>query len=151
MIAYGKTAAGAIAAMTYLAAIHHTPDKRAGSPVIAEARNLSRPLVAKLLTLLATARLVEGTPGPGGGYRLSRSPADISLYEIVSLFEKMDEPDLCPFGPGWCGKEAPCPLHDAIVGLHAQVMDFLRNTTLEAFAAKTPRVSSSPPRKHRTR
>ena len=47
MFIYGKTAANAIAVMSYLAA---EPVRRAGSSEIAEARNLSQPLTAKLLT-----------------------------------------------------------------------------------------------------
>ena len=97
--------------MSYLAA---DPSRRAGSGQIARARNVSLALTAKLLTQLAAARLVSGQPGPGGGYTLAKSPADISVFDIASLFEQMDVPSLCPFGHGWCGSGAQCPLHAAL-------------------------------------
>src|SRR5262245_50244164 len=90
MFAYGQTAANAIALMSYLAA---EPSRRAGSREIAEARNISRALTAKLLTKLAAARLVNGQPGPGGGYTLAKEPEEISLFDIVSLFEQVEHPD----------------------------------------------------------
>lgn len=128
---YGKTSAAAIAVMTYLA---QHPEKRCGSPEIAKARNISLPLAAKLLTQLATAGLVRGQSGPGGGYTLADGPEDISLLQIVALFEKTETPSQCPFGPDWCGKGDPCPLHDELVALLERNRAFLENTTLAVFS-----------------
>ena len=109
MFAYGQTAANAVAVMSYLAA---DPGQRAGSKEIADARGISQALTAKLLTQLASAQLVTGPPGPGGGYKLAKAPAEISLLDIASLFELTEPPTVCPFGHGWCGNGAPCPLND---------------------------------------
>src|SRR6185369_9079038 len=73
---YGKTAANAISVMSYLAA---DPSRRAGSGEIAAARGISQALTAKLLTQLASAGLVSGQPGPGGGYTLAKPARKISL------------------------------------------------------------------------
>ncbi|NJL18928.1 MAG: hypothetical protein HC901_01050 [Bdellovibrionaceae bacterium] len=93
MFIYGKTAANAIAIMSYLAA---DPGRRAGSLEIAKSRRISRPLTAKLLTQLASAGLVSGQPGPGGGYTIARKPSTISLFDIVSLFEQTGAPRHLP-------------------------------------------------------
>lgn len=130
MFAYGQTAANAIAVMSYLAA---DPSHRAGSAEVAAARGLSRPLAAKLLTQLATVRLVEGQPGPGGGYTLAKNPGEISLLDIASVFEQTDPPSVCPFGHGWCGTGAPCPLHDAIAALMTANRRFMEETRLSVF------------------
>lgn len=134
MFAYGQTAANAIAVMSYLAA---EPARRAGSAEIASARNISRALTAKLLTQLAAARLVSGQPGPGGGYTLAKNPSEISLFEIVTLFEQVGLPDLCPFGHGWCGSGDPCPLHHSIQALLDNNRSFMHETTLSVFLHKT--------------
>jgi Rrf2 family protein len=132
MFIYGKTAANAIAIMSYLAA---APDRRAGSGEIARTRGISLALTAKLLTQLASAGLVKGQPGPGGGYTLAKSAADICLLDIVSLFEQTDEPSRCPFGPDWCGKGEPCPLHDTILQMIESNRRFMETTTLAIFEA----------------
>lgn len=131
MFAYGQTAANAIAVMSYLAA---EPARRAGSGEIAEARKISRALTAKLLTQLAAAHLVAGQPGPGGGYTLAKDPKDISLFDIAALFEQLDVPSACPFGHGWCGNGAPCPLHDAIHNLMETNRRFMLETKLSIFS-----------------
>lgn len=143
MYRYGKTAQTAVSAMSHLAEVYDGGRTRLSSGDIAKHRNLSQPLVAKLMVVLSQAGLVEGTRGPGGGYWLARKPEAITLQDIVSHFEKSDNRTYCPFGPHWCGNEDPCPLHDQLVALDAQLNQFLSNNSLAIFA-KAP--AAMPPR-----
>ncbi|MDQ8203619.1 Rrf2 family transcriptional regulator [Pelagicoccus sp. SDUM812003] len=124
----------AIASLSYLAANYHKDGFKANSQTIAKARNLSRPLVGKLMSQMSTAGLVNGTPGPGGGFYLSKSPSEISLLEIVRLFEKVEESLMCPFGPGWCGNGDPCPFHYELEDKRDEMLSWLSNTNLQVFA-----------------
>lgn len=133
MFIYGKTAANAIAIMSYLAG---NPGQRAGSGEIGEARAISQALTAKLLTQLAAAGFVKGQPGPGGGYTLGKNPREINLLQIISLFEQTETPSLCPFGHNWCGNGDPCPLHDTILKMLEQNRRFLEDTRLSIFQPK---------------
>jgi Rrf2 family protein len=134
MFIYGKTAANAIAVMSFLAS---EPTRRAGSGEIAESRGISRALTAKLLTQLASAGLVSGQPGPGGGYTLAKAPEKICLFDIVSLFEQTSTNTNCPFGESWCGGDAdPCPLHDTISQMITSNKCFIEETTLAVFNKK---------------
>jgi len=143
MFAYGQTAANAIAVMSYLAA---NPARRADSGTIAAARGISKALTAKLLTRLAFAGFVAGQPGPGGGYTLAKSPSEISLLDIASLFEQTDLPSLCPFGHGWCGHGSPCPLHDGIAEVVAFNHRFMKETFLSVFIGnnRVPEIEATP-------
>lgn len=136
MFKYGKTAQNAIAAMSYLAEVFDGGETKLSSLDIAERRRLPKPLVAKILVVLSQAGFVDGTRGPGGGYWLSKDPSTISLSDIVVQFEKTGDSLQCPFGPGWCGHGAPCPLHDQLVELDTQMSDFLETTTLDVFVAR---------------
>lgn len=49
----------------------------------------------KQLQALARAGIVSSTPGPGGGFRLARSPEDITLLDIVIAIEGPDEAFRC--------------------------------------------------------
>ena len=133
MFKYGKTAQNAISAMSYLAEVFDGGQTKLSSLDIAERRKLPKPLVAKILVVLSQAGLVDGTRGPGGGYWLMKDPSTISLGEIVAQFEKSEDSLQCPFGPGWCGSGDPCPLHDQLVELDAQMSDFLVSTKLDVF------------------
>ena len=139
MFIYGKTAANAIAVVSYLAA---DPERRSGSSEIAKSRGISRALTAKRLTQLAAAGFVSGQPGPGGGYTLAQPASKIRLFDIVTIFEQTGPSSVCPFGHGWCGTGDPCPLHDSIAKMTETNRIFRETTTLAAFNGKP---SGNPP------
>ena len=134
MTPYGKVAQAAIASMSLLAE-HYSADtpERMNSREIGKKRNLSQAIVAKVLTTLSQVGLVTGAPGPGGGYALAKPPNEITLYDIVSPFDRLESTLVCPFGEGWCGNGPQCPLHDELENLRQQVASFLQNTTLSRF------------------
>lgn len=78
---------------------------------------------------------------------MAKPPAEISLMDVVELFERESE-GMCPYGPGWCGHNDPCPLHDTISAMNQNIEDFLRNTNFEAFQHGD---SKSPPKRARTK
>jgi len=119
--------------MSYLAESFDGGKTRLSSEEVATARSLPRPLVAKVLSTLSTAGIVNGTRGPGGGYWLARTPSKITLAEITVCFEREQEAILCPFGPDWCGNGDPCPLHDELVAFGQDWDAYLRKTTLAVF------------------
>ncbi len=126
-----KTTQNAIAAMSRLAELCAS-GQTASSAEIASSRNLPQPLVAKVLNSLARSGLITGSPGPGGGYRLAKPPHEISLWDIVQLFERATE-SACPFGPGWCGNGEPCPLHDTLLAMQQIEENYLKSTTFAVF------------------
>lgn len=131
-----KATQSAIAAMSRLAELYAEPERVASSREIAESRNLPPPLVAKILTELSRSGLVSGSPGPGGGYRLAKPPHEISLLDVAALFER-EASTFCPFGPGWCGKKDPCPLHHSMLAIRQIENDYLKHTTFSVFAGKS--------------
>ena len=136
MTPYGKTAQNAIAAMSLMAEVYHDdPPVRLSSLQIAEQRKLMKPVVAKVLTVLSQAGLVTGSPGPKGGYRLARSPDEISLFDISILFDRLEESLICPLGKEWCGNGPQCPLHDELKELRENTNRFLQENTLALFHA----------------
>jgi Rrf2 family protein len=134
---YGKQTRTAIAIMSLLAEAHGDGTSLSASR-IAEIRGLSRPTVSKVLSILSTAGLVTGKSGPGGGFLLSRPPADITLFQVFSLFERQDEvEDSCPFGSGICGDD-PCPLHERLEDVRRATRRLLHETTFGIFQKKRP-------------
>jgi Rrf2 family protein len=130
---YGKQTERAIAAMSRLAEVWDGGVTRLSATEIAEQRGLPGPMVAKLLTSLSQSGLVSGSPGPGGGYCLARSPEQIALQDVYQIFEREDTSTNCPFGGGVCGVGDPCPLHDRLVTLQALTKKLLRETSFEIF------------------
>lgn len=133
MLKIGKLAQQAIAAASYLAERYDAAGTRVSAAEIADARNLPRPVVAKVLAQLSLRGITTGTTGPTGGYRLAREPGNITLFDIVESFERIDVRPMCPFGPDWCGNGDPCPLHESITAAVDQVALFLKTQNLGPF------------------
>jgi Rrf2 family protein len=66
-------------------------------PEVAAAERLSSPYVAKLLHILREAGLVDAARGRSGGYRLARSPEEISLGQALAVLGEplFDEHGYC--------------------------------------------------------
>lgn len=133
MLKIGKLAQQAIAAASYLAEQYDEDDTRISAREIADARDLPRPVVAKVLAQLSLSGITSGTTGPSGGYRLVKPPEEVTLHEIVAVFERPDVRPMCPFGPNWCGSGPPCPMHEAIARVSHDVERFLQGQNLGPF------------------
>jgi Rrf2 family protein len=70
-------------------------------PEIAAAEGLSPPYVAKLLSVLRQAGLIESVRGRAGGYRLARNPVDITLGSVLMVLGEPLYED-----PGYCQRHA---------------------------------------------
>jgi len=69
---------------------------------IAEKQAISLSYLEQLFARLRRAGLVEGTRGPGGGYRLAQSPRDISVAQVISAVDDISgladrDADYLPF------------------------------------------------------
>lgn len=133
-----KSTEAAIAAMSLLAEVYDGGATTLKAAAIADRRKLQRPFVAKLLTQLAQAGLVRGTPGRHGGYALAKPPDRIRLIDIADCFERRGPLQICPFGPEYCGSGPHCPLHDEISRLRDEMCGFLASTTLDVFRTQAP-------------
>jgi FeS assembly SUF system regulator len=60
---------------------------RLNATVLAEDTGVPLPTAQKLVSRLSAAGLLESARGTGGGFRLSRPPASISLADIIEAVE----------------------------------------------------------------
>lgn len=67
------------------------PDTTLPAARLAEYHDVPAAYLAKHLQALSAAGIIEATRGPRGGYRLARSPAEITVLDVVQAIEG-DEP-----------------------------------------------------------
>ncbi|MBA4047930.1 MAG: SUF system Fe-S cluster assembly regulator [Sphingomonas sp.] len=73
--------------MMSAAARHCGVSGRLNATLLSEETGIPLPTVQKLVSRLSAAGLIESARGTGGGFRLSRPPASISLADIVEAVE----------------------------------------------------------------
>jgi Rrf2 family protein len=54
---------------------------------VADRNGIPETALAKVVQQLVRAGIAEGTRGVGGGYRLTRKPREISLLDVIRVFE----------------------------------------------------------------
>lgn len=107
---------------------------------IAASQQLSLCYLEQLFAKLRRAGLVASTRGPGGGYRLARSPSQISIAAIIAAVDENLRTTRCFAGGPGCvtaqdGAFAKCGTHDLWHELGSQIFYFLAAVTLEDVVA----------------
>jgi Rrf2 family protein len=80
-------------AMAHLAGL--APGTMAQAADIAEANTIPKKFLDAILGDLRNAGIVASKKGPGGGYRLARSPTDITLGQVVRSLDGPIAPIAC--------------------------------------------------------
>ncbi|KAA2214435.1 SUF system Fe-S cluster assembly regulator [Teichococcus oryzae] len=105
------------------------------APAIAAATGIAEPTVAKVLKALAHAGLVEGRRGSGGGYRLSRPLAAMTLPEVIAAIDGPVALTACVDGAaGQCEAETLCPVRGRWDRVNRAVLAALSDITLDELA-----------------
>lgn len=145
MFHFSKLSQTALAAMCRLGEVYGI--HRMSAFAIADASLLPRPIVAKVLTDLARAGLVCGTRGPGGGFQLTKPPEEITLGEIVGLFDKIHllQDSDCALRAKCCGLPYQCPLRGQLDLMQSQLQQLLKEFSLHSIITRvrTPAGSES--------
>lgn len=99
---------------------------------ISKRQDVSLPYLEQLFVKLRRAGLVESVRGPGGGYRLAKSPTDVKVVDVLSAVD--ETVDAMHKGAGasgaLSGSRAQSLTNRLWEGLSAHVYVFLHQTRL---------------------
>ncbi|MFA7096214.1 MAG: Fe-S cluster assembly transcription factor [Gammaproteobacteria bacterium] len=102
---------------------------------ISQIQGISLSYLEQLFAHLRRRNLVEGTRGPGGGYRLARPASEITIAEIVTAVDERVDTTRCA-GQENCQEGERCLTHDLWAELSDQIYDFLNGITLAEFVER---------------
>ncbi len=117
--------------------------KRYGEPPvslseIAQSGELPLAYLEQLFGTLRQAKLVEGTRGVRGGYRLTRAPGEISVGEVVRVLEGPIGPVDCAIegeSADCCSRSTACATKEMWQRVRESILEVLDNTSLADFQA----------------
>jgi Rrf2 family protein len=120
----------AMRAVAYLAKLGQ--DQRAATSQIAENQQIPPSFLAKIVSQLSVAGLLQTSRGARGGVTLARSPEDISFLEVV---EAIDGPILineCVADRNACSFGETCALRPVFCDAQADLVNRLRGTSFNS-------------------
>ena len=97
---------------------------------ISERQAISLSYLEQLFSRVRKCGLVVSTRGPGGGYALSRSAADISISDVIASVDESVDATSCG-GVSSCQGDVRCLTHDLWSDLSQQIQNFLGGISLQ--------------------
>lgn len=102
---------------------------------ISSRQGISLSYLEQLFAKLRRQGLVDSTRGPGGGYRLSRSPNEIPVANVITAVDEKIETTRCG-GKGNCQDDDKCLTHELWTELSERIYNFLSGISLGDLVAR---------------
>jgi Rrf2 family iron-sulfur cluster assembly transcriptional regulator len=96
---------------------------------ISTRQEISLSYLEQLFSRLRREQLVDSIRGPGGGYRLGRSPSSIAIGEVIRAVDETVDATRCQ-GLSDCQKGERCLTHSLWQDLSDRISQFLDGITL---------------------
>ena len=130
MLKLSKKADYALVALSHL----HRKGLAASAKEIAHSYELSSPMLANVLKSLAGAGFLTSTRGSQGGYCLSKKSKQISLGEVIALFDGESAFSDCSSNDKDCISAANCPTRRPMLVINKKIRDFMHGISLADLA-----------------
>lgn len=127
-----QTTEYALRAMSILAT---HPDQLVSTVAIAERAHIPANYLAKVLQQLTSQGLLKGRRGVGGGYKLAKEAASITLLDVIRAIGDFKALEHCPLPSP--SRDQLCALHKAIDAATRQAIRVFEGTSLQSLVDDT--------------
>jgi Rrf2 family iron-sulfur cluster assembly transcriptional regulator len=104
---------------------------------IAGEENVSSEFLEQIFFKLKKAGVIRSVRGPGGGFVLNRSPAEITVKDILQAVGEMKGLTPCTLRrQTLCDRPTPCTAHDIWTGLQEKMEEYLSGISLKDICEK---------------
>jgi len=96
------------------------------------------PLTCKIMQRLSRAGIVKSSMGPRGGFKLAKSPAQISLLQLTEILQGNLRLSRCLSQPNFCPRRPVCGISRELAILQKQINDFFVRISLDNLLENQP-------------
>jgi Rrf2 family protein len=122
----------ALRALTHLAvSFAQSENNPVSIKEISGKEHISNRYLENIFVALRKAAIISSVKGEKGGFKLSRPPDLITVFDILKAVEKETAPTKCSADIKSCNNAGKCGIRGVWVGLDGVQSDFLKKTTLE--------------------
>jgi Rrf2 family iron-sulfur cluster assembly transcriptional regulator len=112
---------------------------------ISQRQKISLSYLEQLFAKLRRRAIVDSVRGPGGGYRLAKDTAQVSVAEIILAVDEPIDATQCG-GKENCQDEKKCITHDLWANLNEHILNYLGGVTLRQLVdAQKPKATDVTP------
>lgn len=103
---------------------------------ISRNQDISYKYLDHIIAGLKSSGLITTIAGKKSGYRLSKEPFKITVYDIYNAFNPEFAVIDCLIDDGVCWKDKKCAAKDFWCGLNSNIIRYLKSTTIDDLAKK---------------
>lgn len=124
-----------IRALLYIA-MESDKSKKTELVKIAEALDIPKPYLAKIMQQLAKRELARSAKGPGGGFYMTPKEKAKTLIDVIEAIDGLGYFTHCGLGMEECDTSNACPIHSEIVKIREKIMNTFGSYTVDKIAQK---------------
>ena len=99
---------------------------------ISERQNISKKYLEQIALMLSQAKVLQGTRGHQGGYRMVADPARLTVYDVLEIVEGSMHPVAClDQTPNDCERCRDCETLCVWQGLDEKVHEYLGSISIQ--------------------
>ncbi|MFO7585753.1 MAG: Rrf2 family transcriptional regulator [Anaerolineales bacterium] len=121
----------AIRAVLYISKL--AENERAATSQIAKEQKIPPSFLAKIISQLSIAGLLQTSRGARGGVTLAKSPKDINLLDVVEAIDGPITLNECVHDEGACNFDADCPMRPIWCEVQEELVNKLKSTHFGQF------------------
>ncbi len=121
----------AVRAMIYLTRLGS--DQRAATSQIAHQQRIPPSFLAKIVSQLSVAGLLQTSRGARGGVSLAKDPKEISLLEVIEAIDGPIMLNECVLSVAACQFGETCEIRPVWCEAQAELVERLRNASFDQF------------------
>lgn len=135
------TADHALRAILYLA--QQSPGRAISADEVAGALGAPRNYLSKTLYALGKARILTATAGRGGGYMLAVPADQLTVEDVIRVFDSPNARSHCLLGNRMCNPGRPCAAHVRWNLITQSTSTALATTTIAALIGEDTRIQEA--------
>lgn len=136
----------ALHCLVYL--IDNTEDSSIGIKELSTFQGISETYLSKIFSKLSKKGIVSSVPGVKGGYKLAKSPEEISFWDVIEAVEGPKPIFQCKnikdngylYRENICSPGTSCTINLVMLSAEEKMRDFLRSKTLSWLNEELDRV-----------
>jgi Rrf2 family protein len=121
----------ALRAVIYLSKLK--PEERAATSMIAQEQRIPPSFLAKIVSQLSVAGLLQTSRGARGGVSLARSPEQITVLDVVEAIDGPISLNECGSCGGACTFGEECPMKPVWSETQSALVQRLKTITFDSF------------------
>ncbi len=124
----------ALRAVIYLSKLG--TDERAATSQIAEEQHIPPSFLAKIVSQLSVAGLLQTSRGARGGVSLARNPREITVLDVVEAIDGPIVLNECAGCGGICVHGEDCPMKPVWLQTQQELVNRLKTVTFDTFTQR---------------